>query len=40
MRLDCLPNCIDKENPRNYEDISAGEFLEERLIEIGLLDKK
>mgnify|MGYP001602580479 CR=1 FL=1 len=40
MRLDCLKNCVDSENPKKYNDISAGEYLEERLIEIGLLGKK
>ncbi|MDG2455843.1 MAG: 2-oxoglutarate and iron-dependent oxygenase domain-containing protein [Bacteroidia bacterium] len=40
MRLDCLDNCITAENPKAYDDISAGEFLTERLIEIGLLKKK
>jgi isopenicillin N synthase-like dioxygenase len=40
MRLDCLPHCIDSEHPKQYDDISAGDFLTERLIEIGLLDKK
>lgn len=36
MRLDCLPNCIDDSNPLAYEPISAGEYLDERLREIGL----
>ncbi len=36
MPLDCLPQCIDDENPKAYEDITAGGFLEERLREIGL----
>jgi len=36
MSLACLPNCIDAENPKRYEDITAGEFLEQRLKEIGL----
>lgn len=36
MRLDCLPECIDEDHPRQYPDISAGEYLEERLREIGL----
>lgn len=36
MRLDCLESCIDANNPKAYEAISAGEFLEERLREIGL----
>lgn len=40
MRLDCLPNCVSADNPKAYDDISAGEFLTERLIEIGLLEKK
>ena len=40
MRLDCLEECITKDNPKAYEDISAGEFLTQRLIEIGLLEKK
>ncbi len=39
MRLDCLDSCITEENPLNYTPISAGEYLEERLIEIGLLKK-
>lgn len=36
MRLDCLESCIDAKHPKLYEDISAGEYLEERLAEIGL----
>ncbi|MCS6818439.1 MAG: isopenicillin N synthase family oxygenase [Chitinophagales bacterium] len=36
MRLDCLPSCITEDNPRAYEPITAGEYLEERLAEIGL----
>jgi isopenicillin N synthase-like dioxygenase len=39
MRLDSLENCISTENPKMFEDISAGEFLTQRLIEIGLLEK-
>ena len=38
-RLDCLQSCITDENPKRYEDISAGEYLNERLKEIGLLVK-
>ncbi|MDC6405613.1 MULTISPECIES: isopenicillin N synthase family dioxygenase [Maribacter] len=37
MPLNCLENCIDKEHPKLYEDITAGEFLHERLIELGLI---
>jgi len=40
MRLDCLESCIDEENPKHYDDISAGEYLMERLREIGLVDDK
>lgn len=36
MRLDCLESCITAENPVQYEPISAGEYLDERLREIGL----
>ena len=36
MRLDCLPNCITPENPIQYTPITAGEYLDERLREIGL----
>ena len=36
MPLNCLESCINKNNPKNFNDISAGEFLNERLIEIGL----
>lgn len=36
MRLDCLPNCVTAENPIHYSPISAGEYLNERLAEIGL----
>ena len=37
MRLDCLENCIDADHPKLYEDISAGEFLYERLVDLGLI---
>lgn len=36
MRLDCLPQCVTPENPLQYAPISAGEYLDERLREIGL----
>jgi isopenicillin N synthase-like dioxygenase len=39
MRLDCLDSCITSETPLQYEPISAGEYLDERLIEIGLKKK-
>lgn len=36
MDLSCLENCIDTDNPKQYDDITAGEFLNQRLAEIGL----
>lgn len=36
MDLSCLPECIDDAHPKQYEDITAGEYLDERLREIGL----
>lgn len=39
MPLNCLENCIDEQHPRQYEDITSGEFLTERLIELGLIKK-
>ncbi len=36
MDLTCLEGCIDEQNPKRYEDISAGDFLHQRLVEIGL----
>lgn len=36
MDLTCLENCIDEENPKQFDDITAGEFLNQRLAEIGL----
>jgi hypothetical protein len=36
MSLAALKNCVDSENPKQWEDITAGEFLDQRLREIGL----
>jgi isopenicillin N synthase-like dioxygenase len=36
MDLTCLESCIDAEHPKHYIDITAGEYLDERLREIGL----
>jgi isopenicillin N synthase-like dioxygenase len=36
MDLTCLTLCIDQNHPKQYEDITAGEYLDERLREIGL----
>jgi isopenicillin N synthase-like dioxygenase len=37
MKLDVLESCIDDENPKQFEDITAGDFLNERLRELGLI---
>ncbi|MEJ2162588.1 MAG: 2OG-Fe(II) oxygenase family protein, partial [Robiginitalea sp.] len=37
MPLNCLDNCVDQEHPKAFEDITAGEYLHERLIELGLV---
>ena len=36
MDLTTLSSCVDEENPKQFEDTTAGEFLDERLREIGL----
>jgi len=36
MKLDVLEDCIDAENPKQFENITSGEFLDQRLIELGL----
>ena len=36
MSLQYLQVCIDENNIRAYEDVTAGEYLNIRLIEIGL----
>jgi isopenicillin N synthase-like dioxygenase len=36
MDLTCLPSTIDAEHPKAYTDMTAGEYLDERLREIGL----
>lgn len=36
MNLACLAGCIDASHPKAYPDATAGEYLDERLREIGL----
>ncbi|MDD2793181.1 MAG: 2-oxoglutarate and iron-dependent oxygenase domain-containing protein [Sediminibacterium sp.] len=36
MSLACLESCIDADHPKAYSDATAGEYLDERLREIGL----
>jgi len=40
MPLNCLDNCIDEDHPKQFEDITAGEYLNQRLVELGLLKNK
>ncbi len=37
MKLNCLQECVDEKNPKQYDDITAGQFLHQRLVEIGLI---
>ncbi|MGB6092343.1 MAG: 2-oxoglutarate and iron-dependent oxygenase domain-containing protein [Moheibacter sp.] len=37
MKLNVLENCVDDHHPKQFEDITAGEFLTQRLREIGLI---
>ena len=39
MKLNVLESCIDENNPKYFDDITAGEFLNQRLVELGLLKK-
>lgn len=36
MNLTCLESCVTTEQPKLYADMTAGEFLDERLRELGL----
>jgi len=39
MPLNCLKNCVDEKHPKQFSDVTAGEFLNERLVELGLIKK-
>lgn len=39
MPLNVLPHCVSDQHPKQFEDITAGDFLRERLIDLGLLKK-
>ncbi len=39
MDLSCLDNCVSENQPKGYEDINAGDFLRERIQQLGLLKK-
>lgn len=36
MDLTCLESCIDAEHPKKFSDMTAGEYLDERITELGL----
>jgi isopenicillin N synthase-like dioxygenase len=36
MSLSCIDGCVDHLHPKQYSDITAGDYLQERLKEIGL----
>lgn len=37
MKLDVLDNCIDNNHPKLFENVTAGDYLNERLLELGLI---
>ena len=37
MPLDCIESCIDENNPKGFENITAGDFLYQRLVDLGLV---
>ena len=39
MKLNVLESCISDESPKSFDDLNAGDFLNERLVELGLLKK-
>ncbi len=36
MKLDCLDHCVDSQHPKRFDNITAGDFLDQRLKEIGM----
>ncbi len=40
VKLDPLPSCVEKMGEKKYPDITAGEYLDQRLKEIGLGKRK
>ena len=39
MKLNCLDECVNEQHPKAFDDITAGDFLHQRLVEIGLIKK-
>ncbi len=38
MDLTCLENCVSEKNPKQYKNITAGDYLNQRLKELGLIN--
>lgn len=36
ISLDCLDSCVSEDNPKHYEEITAGAYLDQRIKELGL----
>ena len=37
MPLDCIESCVDEDNPKGFENTTAGDFLYQRLVDLGLV---
>ena len=37
MPLNCIETCVDKDNPKGFDDTTAGDFLYQRLVDLGLV---
>ena len=37
MPLDCIESCVDENNPKGFENITARDFLYQRLVDLGLV---
>ena len=37
MPLNCIDSCVDEQNPQGFKDITAGDFLYQRLVDLGLV---
>ena len=37
MPLNCINSCVDEQNPKGFKDITAGDFLYQRLVDLGLV---
>ena len=39
MKLNVLESCINNDQPKSFDDITAGDFLNQRLVELGFIKK-